>query len=469
MKPLDFKGKDYILNNIRFKTLRGKYLLTTDTGAWILLNKSAYLNLKNNKIKKPLFNLLEEKGIIITKNNIEKVVSDQRERLDFLFRGASLHIILPTLRCNHKCVYCHSAAQDADKKKFDMDKKTIDKTLDFIFQTPAKAITIEFQGGDALLRADSFKYTVQKAKKLNKKFNKDVYFALVTNLTIMDEKIMDFLKKEKVRICTSLDGPKKIHDLNRIYTGHTSSYDAVTKNLRLLKKNKIPVSTLMVTTKHSLPHWKGIIDEYAKWGFTSIQLKYLNKLGFAKNTWGEIGYTVEEFLVFWKKAADYILELNKKGTYIEERYIKIILMKILSKKDPAFLDLRSPCGMVIGQMAYNHNGDIYSCDEGRNFELFKLGNVKKDTYKGILSSEKSQQLISSSINDILVCDNCIYKPYCGHCPVMNYAEEGNLIPKLPSNSKCRYHKFAFDYVFEKLLFDKEARKIFFSWMKKKTK
>ena len=67
------------------------------------------------------------------------------------------------------------------------------------------------------------------------------------------------------------------------------------------------------------------------------------------------------------------------------------------------------------------------------------------------------------MNDNYLCDNCVYKPYCGVCPVINYAEQGNLITKLSENSKCKINKAMFDYVVEKFIFDEEARKIFLSW------
>ena len=47
-------------------------------------------------------------------------------------KGAVLHIIVPTLRCNQKCIYCHSSARFGKEKEYDMDKETAKKTLEFI-------------------------------------------------------------------------------------------------------------------------------------------------------------------------------------------------------------------------------------------------------------------------------------------------------------------------------------------------
>jgi uncharacterized protein len=460
-------NKEFTLGILRQKRFGDKFLVTSDHGGWVFLSKEELDKLYKGDLDADLFKILEEKGIIFTYNNKKLIHEYYTKRYEFLKYGTSLHILIPTLRCNFKCIYCHSSAKPLKNQKYDMDKPTAKKTLEFIFQTPAQSITIEFQGGDALMNLDLFQYIVHTAKEINLSSKKDVKFALVTNLTLMNDDILAWIIDEKdISICSSLDGPAFLHDLNRRYETGKPSYKDVTKWIeKITAKTHKPPGLLMVTTKASLPYYKEIIDEYVRFGQKEIQIKYINKLGFAAPIWQKIGYSMDEFIDFWRKSMDYMLELNKKGILVWERYAKLILQKILTTSEPSFLDFRMPCGIVIGQLAYNYNGDIYSCDEGRNFELFKIGNVSKDAYKDVVTSDKSLELVSTSINDNYLCDNCIYKPYCGVCPVMCYAEEGNLIPKLASNSRCKQFKFMFNYIFEKLLNDPEARDIFFSWIK----
>jgi sulfatase maturation enzyme AslB (radical SAM superfamily) len=54
-------------------------------------------------------------------------------------------MIVITLRCNHKCKYCHAAVAPMTAKEFDMDKQTAEKVVDAIFYTNAPSLTIEFQ------------------------------------------------------------------------------------------------------------------------------------------------------------------------------------------------------------------------------------------------------------------------------------------------------------------------------------
>jgi len=323
---------------------------------------------------------------------------------------------------------------------------------------------IEFQGGETLLAYDTFQYIVTKAKQMAKERGKNVSFEIVTNLTLMNDTYLDWIIKQGINICTSIDGPKYVHDKNRQFEGGKPTYDIVSKKVKHMRDRGASVGILMVTSRYSLPFWKEIIDEYVSLGAKVMQLKYINKLGFAADKWDEQAYSIEEFTDFWKKGVDYMIELNKKGVFIKERYVEIILHKILTKYDPSFTDFRSPCGIVTGQIAYNFNGDIYSCDEGRNFDIFQLGNVKTSKYDEVLSKVQSQQLIASSMNDNLLCDNCVYKPWCGTCVVMNYAEEGSLIPKLPGNSHHILFEMMFDYIFDKIVFDEDAKNVLLTWL-----
>ncbi len=448
--------------------IKNKFLITTNHGSFTLLNKNEFENLTTKNIKKKkLFEKLEKTGIIITKNNKIKIKEKLLKRNTHLSQGTSLHIVVVTLRCNLKCIYCHASSKPKEKKEFDMDKNTAKKVVDFIFQSKTDFLTIEFQGGEPLLNFNIIKEINEYAKKLNKIHKKNLQKTIVTNLSVMTGEILKYCIKNNITICTSLDGPKFLHDKNRI--SKESNYDEIIKWIKKINNSnyKHQIGALLTTSRETLKYHKEIIDEYVKLGFESIHLRFLNKLGYAEKNKTKIEYSCEEFIKFWKKSLDYIIELNLKNTFITERTTLIILQKILSDFDPNYLEMRNPCGAVIGQLAYNYNGEIFSCDEGRmlNEDLFKLGNVKNDNYEKIINSEKSCSIISSSINDTTTCIYCPFKPYCGICPVCNYVEQNTTYAIIPKTTFCKIYKEQFKYIFEKYLFDKKFKKIFENWLK----
>lgn len=462
----------HLINQFRFRKLNDGVLVTTNEGNWDFLSTSEFDQLQAGNIQnQDLKNRLTDKGIVITKDNKEKVKNDYNTRYNFLRQGTSLHIVAVTLRCNQKCIYCQTSSASENAKEFDMDEKTAEKVVDFIFQTPSKQISIEFQGGEPLLNFSVIKKITNYAKELNKSYSKDLRFVMVTNLIPMDEYILEFCLKNKIDICTSLDGPKGLHDRNRPYktSSHQITSDWIKRIQQEYKDRNLDaqMNALVTVTRESLKYPKEIIDEYVSLGLKGIHLRYFNKLGYANKNKDKIEYTPKEFMAFWEKALEHIIKLNKKGHFFRERGTMIILQKILQRMDPGFLDMRSPCGAIIGQMSYNYKGDIYCCDEGRMIEedIFKVGSVKENNFKETISSNESTSIISSSINDTEICEYCAYKPYCGLCPVVNYAEQGSVISNIPQMTYCKVFKAQFDYIFQKHLFDKEAREVFQMWLK----
>jgi len=455
---VSYFGKDeekYVLNHLRYRKIRDGFLVTTDYGSWAYLTKEEYKKLEKEQLDEPLFSLLKEKGIILNESNVDNMVENQRRKCNYLFNGASLHIVVPTKRCNIKCVYCHAAAENMDKCMFDMDDETAKKTVDFIFQSPAKAIIIEFQGGEPLLRFDLVKYMVKYAKELNKKHKKKLNFSIVTNLILMTDDKLEFLINNSIGICTSLDGHKIVHNKNR------QGYD---KTAPWIKKilSQYTLNAMLLVTKNSLPYPKEIVDEYVKFELPAIWIKPFNNLGFAQDNLDKIYITVDEYLDFYKKALAHIVKTNREY-YLRENYTRVILKKILSKYCYNFADLESPCGAAIAQLVYNYNGSIHTCDEGRLYDIFKIGTIN-DKYEEVLGSKETQAIIKASLNDNNpVCETCAYKPYCGLCPVCSYAETKNIIPKMPDR-RCEILKGMFDHIFEKLLFDEEYKKVFFEWL-----
>ena len=85
-------------------------VLMADHGSWVSLSKKEYDLYRSGKVETSpqLFGFLASKGIILTDDNRQAVTDAYRKRKRFLYQGTSLHIVVPTLRCNHRCVYCHS-------------------------------------------------------------------------------------------------------------------------------------------------------------------------------------------------------------------------------------------------------------------------------------------------------------------------------------------------------------------------
>jgi len=449
-----------------WEKMAGGRLLTNEAGCHAWLKEKDFARAISGKVAEgdPLFAGLSAGGFVRGRMDLDGLASKWRTRNAHLNYGPGLHILVLTLRCNHKCLYCQSSAAGEGAKKTDMDLKTALKSVDFAFNSPNPAITIEFQGGEPLLNWGVLKAAVEYARKKAGASKKELRLALVSNFTLMTEEKAQFLLENEVSICTSLDGPADLHNKNRIYSAGNSHAGAVKwiKYFQKKSENQVPEyrifksSALLTVSRYSLSRHKEIIDEYVGLGLEDIFVRPLAPIGYAKGLWEKIGYTSGEFTGFYGKCLDYILELNRRGVVIREKMSAMMLEKILGFREPGYLDARCPCGAAIGQIAYNYNGDLYTCDEGRMVgwegdDIFRIGNVFKSTFKQVISSPAARAcVVSSNLEAQPDCSRCAYKPYCGVCPVYNYEAQGSLWGNMRSNDRCRLFKGIFGVIFSKL-------------------
>ena len=339
--------------------------------------------------------------------------------------------------------------------------------MELALQTPQKTVSFEFQGGEPLSNFEIIKYIVEYSQKIKR--DKTIYYSIVTNLTFLTDDMLHFFRKYNMSISTSLDGFEAIHNYNRPLLSSGNSFKVVSESLIKIRKTGINCGAIQTTTRAGLNYPEELIDEYLRQGINNIFIRPLTPLGIAAEKWSEIGYFAEEFVEFYEKCLNYIIAKNKAGVKIKEGHASIFLSKILHGYGINYMELRSPCGAGIGQIAYYYDGDIYTCDEGRmrgeaGDTTFLLGNVFNNTYNDLMESNVCKVVCKYSILESLPkCCDCVYSPYCGVCPVINYALENDIISQKPQNYKCKLYAGMLDTIFN-LLKDEENKRIMEEWV-----
>jgi len=466
------------------RTIGDKVVISNDLGDWLFLTRDEYRDFVEGRPRpgEPLYERLAKTNFIASEIDYLDQAYRWRGKKEYLFYGPTLHAFVLTHRCNHGCQYCHSSIVGMDRTDTDMSIETAERGVDIAFDTTARGLTIEFQGGEPTANWETLKHIVEYARYKNESARKHLSFALVTNLSLMDDEKLTFLLDQHVQICTSLDGPEALHNQIRIFRDGNSHQMLLSWMKKInqryadmgLDVNQYRVEALPTITRPSLSQWKEIVDQFVEIGCRAVFLRKLDPFGFAAKSVKTLGYSMDEFLEFYANAVDYIIELNRQGVQVMERHAAIMLNKILTDEEPNYLDLRIPGGACIGQLGYAPDGSVYSSDEGRfvasmGDEMFRIGSVE-DSYQDLMGGAATRALVMAGLNDGHPdCVSCVYKPWCGQQVEYNYKTQGSLHGRMRDSTWCKKHKSIFDYLMHKLeAADERDMEMFRLWTTNRT-
>jgi len=148
--------------------------------------------------------------------------------------------------CNNKCEMC-SIWKEKNPKivRFENAKRVIDKLYENNFRV------LQLTGGEPLLNPDFFEI-VKYAKKMN-----FLVFA-PTNGTLIDENIAEKLKESEIdQISISLHH-YKAEKLEKI-SGRKGILKKLTKSIKILNENKLPVSILCTISRDNMNDLEGLL------------------------------------------------------------------------------------------------------------------------------------------------------------------------------------------------------------------
>lgn len=246
-------------NSIIYSTSNKKYFVY-DTKKhdeiWELvnnLNKSQYDNDEVSIIK----NLIS-KGIVLKDNINELDILEFNENKDKYSDQVFNLMIIPTMDCNFRCVYCYE-----EHKKQYMDLDTADKVLAFISKNVprVKRLRVAWFGGEPLMGLDTIKYLTKKINSICDENNVKYSAMMTSNAYLFNEEIvsqMSDLKIDCVQI--TVDGMREYHNKKRPHVNGENTFDVIMKNIILLLKNNISITFRINIDENNKNHIEEIFD-----------------------------------------------------------------------------------------------------------------------------------------------------------------------------------------------------------------
>lgn len=171
-------------------------------------------------------------------------------------RDYTLLTVLPNNVCNFNCSYCYSAA---GRNQSVLDVEKLRRAVDFFIDSKpegfSKPLTISFMGGGEPMLSwnvvrQGIEYAQGRAASKGLKLN----LRVITNGSILNEGIIDFLKSENVEVSVSFEILEDIQNQQRKH------YNLVKDNIRRLIASGIPVQINSTITPSNVMRMEEMMD-----------------------------------------------------------------------------------------------------------------------------------------------------------------------------------------------------------------
>lgn len=155
--------------------------------------------------------------------------------------------------CNLGCSYCYISTLNTSKGMSDIVKgQLLSKLVETIDRRKIKTVKFRLAGGEPLSQFKTWKTFIPEAIDTLRHVGCKLDVAFITNLTILNDDILEFSKEYNITYGVSMDGVEDVHDKTRKFRSGAGSFHVVDTNLRKLLAHNIPVSVNTVVSNQNL-------------------------------------------------------------------------------------------------------------------------------------------------------------------------------------------------------------------------
>lgn len=304
-----------------------------------------------------------------------------------------------TEKCNLSCSYCYEHTKTSRSMQFDVAKNILDKELE---NKTADKLYIELFGGEPFLEFELIKRIHQYITESG--YKKQWIIFATTNGTLIHGEVQKWLKEHPCVVAgLSLDGTKKMHDINR-----SNSYDRIDFDFFL--KTYPEQGVKMTISQETLP-------------FLSEGVIHAHTLGFKVNC--NLAFGID-----WSSQANAKFlerELKKLICYYVERPTVKPCSMLDFPIDQLGCDkssrrmIKKWCGTGTHMCAYDVDGNAYPCQFFMPLSANKMASQLKQELK--FEEDIPLEKLDSK------CRECVIVEACPTCYGSNYITYGNIYKK----------------------------------------
>lgn len=354
--------------------------------------------------------------------------------------------------CNLDCSYCFFLDKELlyPNSNFRMTDEVLENYIRQLIEFHrTKKVVIAWQGGEPTLMGIDFYRKAIAYQEKYKKPGMTFENTMQTNGTLLNDEWCEFFKENNFLVGISIDGPRELHDANRVDKRGGSTFDKVMRGVKLLQKHGVEYNVLTTVNRvngdYPLEVYRFLRDEAgATWMQFIPVVERLNEGGI---TLYQRGSAVSERSVQAEQYGEFLIAIYDEWVHhdVGKVYVQgfeAALSNWMGVGSSGVCIFDATCGTAL---ALEHNGDFYSCDHFVEPD-YLLGNIQHNSMRELVGSVQQQKFGRDKSDSLpTYCRNCEVRFAChGECPKNRFITTPDGEPGL--NYLCAGYKAFFHHI-----------------------
>ena len=337
-----------------------------------------------------------------------------------------LLVIQPTPFCNIACRYCYLPDRNS---KAVVSKETLVSLFSQVFASgwTGDSLPVVWHAGEPMVLPVAFYRDAFRTIDELTPPGLAITHAFQTNGTLIDSAWCEFFAEEQVNVGVSIDGPRHLHDRNRLTRSGRGTFDRTIAGIRLLRRMGVPFHVISVLSPSSMASPGEMFDFYVAEGIEQVCFNVEEtEGGHVSRSFAEAGIEAAYYRFlseFWRRCA------GDPGRITFVREIEHAIGQVIRPQDAPFGNqLVEPFAVV--SMDWAGNISTFSPEllglKNADYGDFVLGNINRDALVDLPQRPVLARMASDIRAGVEMCRaGCEYFSVCGGGePVNKLAENG---------------------------------------------
>ena len=363
-------------------------------------------------------------------NNVYKQTMCSKSANENVLRKLVINI---TNVCNLSCKYCYAHGGSYNSSENMISKENIIKTLDVFYSQYDSIENIQIFGGEPTLNLDGIEIIAEYVENrfVKHKDNKKTKLGMVSNGTVVNQRLIGLINKYNINITISLDGPAIVNDKMRIFRDGSGTEKCISENIKLLREETGQPSLIEATYHRGHEESKIKIKDIISYGKNKFGINNFHIMPVSGSE--EDFYSLLDRSEFVNSISD-LIGINNNCNLPVHDMIKHVINTLTNKKICKYL-----CEAGLSVLSVSTKGNVYPCFMLIDQEEYNMGNINDDN---LFNSQRflkiKNELSKFSKFEYYKCKDCFNNTICHGCIGSNYFETGNIYEQ--SDDNCNMYK-----------------------------